>query len=194
MRTTLKQREKREQAALQMRAAAEQQRMPTMTSAQLVELLADPHRPTAEAAFDILNGRGTQALDAFLVGLAHPNGKIRAVSALLLDHHGDDRCAEPLRHALRHDPLEAVRRCAMHALACQGCKACPLQTDIIGALLESAFQDRSLQVRRRAVQYLVGQKPDARVVTGAQTLLATERDPILLLRARRMLEWHSSAI
>ncbi|HLK57420.1 MAG TPA: hypothetical protein VKU00_12695 [Chthonomonadaceae bacterium] len=191
MRLTRQQRLQREQAAREVRDVAEQQGMEAMTSLQLVELLAAPHRRTAEAAFDTLNRRGSQALAALVVGLAHANGKIRAISALLLDHHGDDRCAEPLRHALRHDPLEAVRRCAMHALACQNCKVCPLQADIVGALLEAALHDRSLHVRRCAVQYLVGQRPDPRAVTAAQTLLATESDPALLLRTHRMLAWHT---
>ena len=190
MRLTRKKRAQREQADLEIREAAAQQGMEDLPSAHLVDFLADSHRRTAEAAFETLTRRGPSALEAFIAGLTHANGKIRAVSALLLDHHGDERCAEPLRHALQHDPLEAVRRCAMHALACQNCKVCPLQADIVGPLIEAAFNDRSLHVRRCAVQYLVGQKPDRRAIAAAHRLLASETDAALLLRARRMLEWH----
>jgi HEAT repeat protein len=164
--------------------------MDTLDPCQLVELLGDDDFQVAGAASDALFTRGKAALDALIDGLKHVNGRVRASCALLMDHLGDDRCAEPLCHALRHDPLEAVRRCALHSLACQNCKECPLQADVIGPILEAALTDRSKQVRRRALQYLVGQRPDARVLAAVETIRQKETDPVLLLRARRALEWH----
>lgn len=139
------------------------------------------------AASGELVRRGKAAMEALIGGMAHSDRKIRATCALLLDHVADDRCIEPLLRAMRNDPHEAVRRCAMHALVCDGCKECPLNTDMVGALIESALTDRSKEVRRRAVFYLSQQRPDARTRPVLETLLATETDPIIVSRAQQAL-------
>jgi len=95
----------------------------------------------------------------------------------------DGRYVGPLLQAMRHDTNEAVRRCAMHALVCDGCKECPLDTDMVGALIESAQGDRSRAVRRRAIFYLSQQKPDARTGPALAALVAGEADPITRQRA-----------
>ena len=127
--------------------------------------------------------RGKESVPALLAGLASESGKIRAACALLLDHVADDRCIEPLKNAIYNDPLESVRRCALHSLVCDGCKACPLSTDVVDVLIQVARNDRSLAVRRRAVFYLSMQSPDARIVPFLETLLQTATDGILLRRA-----------
>lgn len=193
MKTTRKQREMRERQQAEKRVLAQQLGMEALTPSQLVERLADENFQITRVAWDTLLTRGTAALDALAAGLNHPNRVIRRECALLMDHLGDDRCVEPLRLAMRHDPIEAVRRNAMHSLACQGCKACPLNTDVVGALLEAALADRSKQVRCRAWQYLVGQEQDARVVAAVDAIREMEQDPIILLRAERALAWHTQA-
>ena len=158
----------------------------------LVALLAEhqlfPETPPVSwAASEALAARGKAAIGALLAGLAHADAKVRAACALLLDHVADDRCIGPLLQAMRHDPHEAVRRCAMHVLVCDGCKECPLNTDVVGALIEAALTDRSRAVRRRAVFYLSQQRPDARTGPALAALLLGETDPILRQRAQRAL-------
>ncbi len=149
----------------------------------LVALLTGTARPLEWAEIDtFVQRQDSEAIPALLAGLAHPNGKIRAACALLLDHVAADRCVEPL--------LRAVRRCALHSLICDGCKECPLNTDVISALLEVAMTHRSVAVRRRAVFYLSMQRPDARVTPFLHNLLATEQDAILRRRAQNALKQH----
>ncbi len=155
------------------------------TEQELIALLAE--RGRAWNTSNALAARGKAAIGALLEGLEHPDAKVRAACALLLDHVADDRCIGPLLRAMRHDPHEAVRRCAMHALVCDGCKQCPLNTDVVGALTEAARTDRSRAVRRRAVFYLSQQRPDARTGPALEALLAGEADLITRERAQRAL-------
>ena len=164
----------------------------TQTPAQLVALLTEhqfsrEQPPLSRRAYLQLEAQGKEAMVALLDGLVHTDGKVRAACALLLDHVADDNCIEPLKQAMRHDPYEAVRRCAMHALVCDGCKECPLNTDVVGALIESALTDRSVSVRRRAVFYLSQQRPEARVGHALEMILAQECDEIILRRTKRAL-------
>jgi HEAT repeat protein len=110
----------------------------------------------------------------------------------LLDHVADSRAVRPLIEVIRHDPLETVRRCALHSLVCDGCKECPLPADVVAALIEVMSCDRSLAVRRRAVFYLGHGRPDPRVVPALEGILAREQDPVLLQRARVALARHSA--
>ncbi len=162
-------------------------RIEALAASELVNLLDDREQAVTLAAADELVARGRVTLEALIAGLSAPGGKIRATCALLMDHLADDRCVEPLYRAMRHDPLEAVRRCAMHSLVCDGCKECPLDTDVVGALIEVALNDRSLAVQRRAVFYLGQQRRDPRTATALETLLARETDAILVRRAQRAL-------
>ncbi len=151
---------------------------------QLVELLGKTEGRIHWAATSKLIERGKASTDALLEGLKHPNAKIRATCALLLDHVADNRCIEPLLHAIRHDPQEAVRRCALHALVCDGCKECPLAADVVGVLIETALNDRSIAVKRRAVFYLGQQRSDKRAITMLKRLLESESDPVLIRRSK----------
>lgn len=64
-------------------------------------------------------GAGGEAIEALIAGTDHPNWRVRRGCADLMDHLADDRCAPSLLRLLR-DPVEAVRRLALHALGCQG--------------------------------------------------------------------------
>jgi HEAT repeat protein len=188
LRVTRKQRERRAQEALEIQAVVEQTGMDALSSHQVVALLQETEGKIEWAATSTLVARGKAAIDALLEGMKHSNSKVRATSALLLDHVADDRCIEPLLHALRQDPHEAVRRCAMHSLVCDGCKECPLHVDVVGALLESLQNDRSMSVKRRAVFYLSQQAPDIRTRQAFDALLLSATDPILRRRAQAALD------
>lgn len=175
------------------RRVAQEKGMAAQEGRELIAYLAGTEALTEWAATTILLERGAASVPALLEGLVHPKGKIRATCALLLDHVADDRCVAPLLHAIRHDSLEAVRRCALHSLVCDGCKSCPLTADVVSALIEVATQDRSLAVRRRAVFYLSQQRPDARVRPFLTALLARETDAVLLRRANHAWQRHASA-
>ena len=182
---------RRQQAHNQRDHAAQAYEMDRLCAKQLVILLGDEDFPTTSAAYETLLAQGKPALDALIDGMNHSSGKVRASCALLMDHLGDDRCIEPLSRILKTDPLEAVRRCALHSLACQNCKVSPLQADIIPLILDAALSDRSKQVRRRAVQYLVGQNPDQRVVEAMHILISQSDDSSLVERAERARAWHA---
>lgn len=168
-----------------MQPTTTQEDLGAMAPEQLVARMAEGG--FSGAASGELARRGKTAMEALIGGMAHSDRKVRAACALLLDHVADDRCIESLRHAMRYDPHEAVRRCAMHALVCDGCKECLLNTDVVGALIEAALTDRSKEVRRRAVFYLSQQRPDARTGPVLETLLARDTDPIILRRAQQAL-------
>lgn len=162
----------------------------TLAPAELVDRLRDRDNLVAQAATQALLERGADVLPALTHGLLyHAGAGVRAACALLLDHLGDATCVAPLVQAIESDPVEAVRRCALHALVCDGCKACPLGADVVAPLVRCALFDRSIAVRRRAVFYL-GRSPaagDVRAVAALQSILAHEHDPILRGRARRSL-------
>jgi HEAT repeat protein len=100
-----------------------------------------------------------------------------------MDHLADDRCTQPLVKLL-DDPVAAVRRLAVHALSCQGCKACPLDVDIVAHLIIRIETDGNMRVRRVAVHQLGCQPPDRRAAAALQSLLARETDTGLVSRAR----------
>jgi HEAT repeat protein len=182
--------QRRETLKLRVQRVAGERGMEQRAGEELIGYLAVTEELAAWAATDILLERGAASVPALLAGLSHPEDKIRATCALLLDHVADDRCVEPLLRAIRHDPLEAVRRCALHSLVCDGCKSCPLTVDIVGALIEVAQTDRSLAVRRRAVFYLSMQRADPRIIPFLQDLMARATDPVLLRRAANALHHH----
>ncbi len=192
MQTTKRQQkqQRREEWTAAVRQVAREADMEAMAGGELIGFLAGAGGLAEWAATETLLGRGSDSVPALLEGLSHSDGKIRAACALLLDHVADDRCIAPLLHAIRHDPLEAVRRCSLHSLVCDGCKACPLSTDVVNALIETARNDRSLAVRRRAVFYLSQQRPDPRVAPFLESLLAREMDMVLRRRAADALRQH----
>lgn len=162
-----------------------------LTTPQLVELLASREFARSQAAAEVLFNRGASALNALVEGLSHRDWRVRKSCAALMDHLGDDRCVEPLRRALS-DPIEGVRRLAIHALGCQACKVAPLAVDIVDLLVERALADSSIRVRRVAVHMLGLQPYDARAVEALETMLKRETDPGLLSRAAFALREHQA--
>ena len=134
-----------------------------------------------------LKALGPQGLEAATRGLRHPNARVRAQCADLLDHLGDDRSVGPLLELIA-DPVPNVRRRAVHALACQRCKPAPMQVDLTDTLLRIAFHDPDLKVRGEAVFGLAEQPASERVMVAlAGLVLALEADPDLSRWDRVML-------
>ena len=142
---------------------------------------------TELAASGLLSERGkATSMAAVLTGLGDPRWKVRRTCADFLDHWGDQNCVQPLLQLLR-DPRENVRRLALHSLLCQQCKQCPLEGDFTDAIVERALVDRSVRVRRIAIEALGGFPVDARIEHVLQAVLEKDTDPVLLSRARSAL-------
>jgi hypothetical protein len=88
-------------------------------AAELVGLLADPHRYFP--AYQRLLTLGAAAADAARNGLRHPDAQVRMRCCQVLDHGLDEAAITALLGAL-DDPAAEVRLQALHALACDRCK------------------------------------------------------------------------
>ncbi len=128
-------------------------------------------------------------VDGLIEGLVNENARVRYECANVLDHLADERCAEPLTRLL-NDPVPRVRRAALHSLSCDACKITPLtpSVDLVARLIQVAFQDDNLRVRRTAVDSLAEVCADPRVVAALHELETRETDPALLRRVRQALE------
>jgi HEAT repeat protein len=158
---------------------------------QYVQSLGSPQWEVRHEAANRLRAYGDFALDALIAGMSHPNWRVRHGCADLMDHLADQRCTQPLVRLL-NDPVESVRRLALHALGCQRCKACPLDADVVSHLIERIQRDSSIRVRRVAVHMLGCQPADARARKLLESLLQNETDTKLLARARWSLTRHAS--
>ncbi len=154
--------------------------------AQIADLGAEDWN-TRHSAFRALAEQGASAIEVLIAGTEHPNWRVRRECADLMDHLADNRCVDSLVRLL-NDPVIAVRRLALHALSCQGCKVCPLEVDIVAHLSRLALEDKSIAVQRVAVHQLGCQPPTPRAKQTLQQILAERRDPKLLSRARWALE------
>jgi len=131
-------------------------------------------------------------VDALLLGTRHSNPKVRYECAHAMDMFADQRCSGALA-ALLHDPVPRVRRIAVHSISCDDCKIVPLQPvpppargtrsqDVVGAIVELATSDPSIQVRRHAAVALAG-FADVRATWALEALVARETDAVLLRNA-----------
>lgn len=134
--------------------------------AELVRLLADK-RQRIEAIRELIGGitatelRAIErvpedTLAALVAGLADPHPKIRYWCAQLLDHVADERALRAVVPLL-DDPVDRVRRIAVHTLGCVACKpsADPeLPPDLMERLVAISQTDRSPKVRREAAYAL----------------------------------------
>jgi HEAT repeat protein len=154
-----------------------------------VEALGAESWQARQSAFIALQKYGPEALEALIAGTKHSNWWVRRGCADLMDHLADDRCVTSLLQLLQ-DPVVAVRRLALHALSCQGCKACPLQVDIITLLIDRATRDESIRVRRAAVHQLGCQPADIRAKEALEEILQYETDDKCLRTAAWALTKH----
>jgi HEAT repeat protein len=136
-----------------------------MDFSQAVEDLGIPHR--ARAALHTLMAAGPAATPTLRRGLRHPTPEVRIGCCNVLDHFLDDDAVPALIENLTHEH-EDVRARAMHALACDKCKAgiCrPGAAETIPIALRLLREDPSRRVRVEAVSLLfqaVHQNADVR--------------------------------
>lgn len=155
----------------------------------LVERLSLGRRKSL-AVREVLLDAGALSLlvDALLLGARHHNPKVRYECAHAMDMFADQRSAGALAELL-HDPVPRVRRIAVHSISCDDCKIVPLQPvpppargkrrqDIVGAIVELATDDPSIQVRRHAAVALAA-FADVRAARALETLVARETDVVL---------------
>ncbi len=134
-------------------------------------------------ALQELSKLGSAALPAVKAGLLHGNWRVRRGCVVYFDHvAGLDALEQVI--PLLHDPKSDVRRWAVHALACDRCKAGENPLDVEPYLVERALHDESLRVRKNAVISLAYLRPpDPRGVQVFQHALATETDTKLRMHA-----------
>ncbi len=131
----------------------------------LVQLLANKSR-RIQAIIDLVGGitatqmRTAQVPDdvfeALVRGLGDRNPKVRWWCVQLLDHVPDERALWAVVPLL-DDPVDRVRRNAVHALACIACKPtadAPLTAKLLERIEALATGDRSAKVRREAAYAL----------------------------------------
>lgn len=93
--------------------------------------------------------------------LEHPNPRIRGDCLGLLDHlAGED--SVPVYLAALRDPVPNVRRCALHALTCDACKAEALCADVVPHVARLAVGEPNETVRVQAVNALLARQSDPR--------------------------------
>lgn len=156
------------------------------TRARHLQSLASALWHEREKAFKQLFSDGARSIPTLIEGTAAADPRVRAACIALMDHLGDERCCDALKHALR-DPSALVRRHAVHSVGCLACKAHPLPIDVVGALIDRAIGDPSVRVRRVAVHQLGLQPPDARIIEALTHTLATSTDQGVRSRARHAL-------
>jgi HEAT repeat protein len=129
--------------------------VPELPAADLIDLLADPHR--AFRAYTRLLTLGPAAAEAARGGLSHPDARVREQCCKVLDHVLDSGSIPALIEALA-DPAALVRIQAVHALACDRCKTgtCrPAAEAVLPPAIALLAGDPSAHVRACAAE-LVG--------------------------------------
>jgi hypothetical protein len=153
-----------------------------------VEHLADPAR--AKRAFWHLVRSGPDALPAVRAGAAHPDCAVRVYCTRALDHLTDGEAFADLIRLL-DDPHPRVRAAALHALACDRCKATtcrPPRAEVLGPAMRLLAHDTNGAVRCMAVEVVsryAGDDPDA------VALLVATRDRDASPTVRKKAGWHA---
>ena len=137
----------------------------------LVHALADKHR-RLEAMRQLVGGVTATELRkidtvpedvfaALLRGLRDPRPPIRFWCVQILDHVADERGLAAVSELL-DDPVDRVRRNAVHALGCVACKpnlTTGLSDELLERLAHIAATDLSPKVRREATYTLACRQP-----------------------------------
>jgi len=154
-----------------------------LTASKLVERLADPHRYFP--AYQRLLEMGSAAAEAAEDGLGHPVPRVRQLCCQVLDHLAGAGSFVALLAAI-DDPVADVRIQAIHALACDRCKAdsCrPDATSVVPAAIRRLTSDPSPKVRAYAIE-LVGVWGHAREDCAAALATAAKSDPSPAVRKK----------
>ena len=150
---------------------------------RLVQLLADPHR-RAGAYRELLDG-GPAVLPAVRRGLGSPDPAVRRRCCRILDHLADGESFAELV-AMLADPAAGVRIDALHALACDRCKAggCrPAEADVLAPARRLLRQDPNKYVRAMACE-VVGRWVHTSPSAEAALVAARDTDPEASVRKK----------
>ncbi len=142
--------------------------------AELVQLLCDKHE-RVEAIRELVGGvtatelRSVEMPDdtyqALVDGLRDPRPPVRYWCAQLLDHVPDERALYAVVPLL-DDPVDRVRRIAVHTLGCVACKPganVDLPPDLVERIAQMAQADPSRKVRGEAAYALACRRGDVPV-------------------------------
>jgi HEAT repeat protein len=116
--------------------------------------------------------------------LRHPDPSVRWRCIQLLDHVGDGTEVSVLIEAL-DDPIPRVRRHAIHALACVGCRETLFcADDVVPPLIRLALEDANENVRLHAIDALLS-SADARAEAALTALGLSDPSPLIRRAAQR---------
>ena len=131
----------------------------TLAAATIVDEYAG--RLLGKTHFEALRDAGATPQGAEIVpALKHPNPRIRRLGLEMLDHLADEQSVAAMIAATA-DSVPRVRRMAVHALGCQGCKESSLCANLNAIFIPIAEGDPVWRVRREAVISIVQQPADA---------------------------------
>ncbi len=128
-----------------------------------------------------------EILEQLMSGVEHPNPRVRFECAHLADHLDDERCFAILAK-LCADDVPRVRAEALHGLACEQCKSCPLSLDSVALLVEAALYDPSDKVRNKMVITFAAHSPDERIRKALRHMAAHEANPKIRQKAAAALK------
>ncbi|HTR63606.1 MAG TPA: HEAT repeat domain-containing protein [Candidatus Binataceae bacterium] len=147
-----------------------------------IEALGD--KATFADGWRALHDAGKAAVPAVRDGLSHPNPSVRQFCAAFIDAHWDESALQRLILTL-HDPKLKVRKAAVHSLGCDRCKGGQNPIDVLPHLEERIREDKSIKVRRMAVQTLAAQTPNKLIARVLRRVLRDESDA----KIRKIAEW-----
>jgi len=134
--------------------------------------------------FEGLRDRGLNPPPSAIVdALRHPNPRVRYECLGLLDHLAEEESV-PAMIAATSDSVPRVRRMAVHALGCQGCKQSSLCADLNAVFLPIAEHDPAWKVRREAVISIVQQEASERSRATLRKLAAADPHATVRKQAR----------
>ena len=128
-----------------------------------------------------------EAFQQLLEGAKHPNPKVRFTCAHLADHPDDERCFEIL-YSLCKDEIPKVRAEALHGIACEQCKSCPLPINGVALLVEAALYDPSVKVRLKVVNTFANHSPDERITQALVQVAQQDAHETIQQRAAEVLQ------
>jgi hypothetical protein len=131
-----------------------------------------------------------EMLEQLTSGVEHPNPRVRFECAHLADHIDDERCFEIL-FRLCQDDVPRVRAEALHGLACEQCKSCPLPGGSVALLVEAALHDPSHKVRDKVVTTFASHSPDPRISETLRYMAEHESNLQIRQKAWQALKQHS---
>jgi hypothetical protein len=119
--------------------------------------------------------------DLHAAALHHPDPFARRKCLSFLDHYANEVSSAVFAEAL-HDPVDFVRNCALHSIACETCRTEELcVADVVPSIVRLLKDDPSPELRTKAIPTLLrlaGRDSRAREAIGR----AAEHDPDAIVR------------